>query len=79
MLDSLALWPFIERGPYTSAQQVGWLTDQARQEARDPAMRLYIPMYVSEDARGELAADFGLQLCCLGKEDVATGRFRIFL
>lgn len=45
MLDSHALWPFTTHAGY-SAEQVGWLTDEARQEARDPNLRLYIPLYV---------------------------------
>ena len=49
MLDSHALWPFTTRAGYT-AEQVGWLTDEARREARDPNLRLYIPLYVFECA-----------------------------
>jgi hypothetical protein len=45
MLNSHALWPFTTHAGY-SAEQVRWLTDEARQEARDPSLRLYIPLYV---------------------------------
>ena len=45
MLDSHALWPFTTHAGY-SAEQVGWLTEEARREARDPSLRLYIPLYV---------------------------------
>ena len=47
LLTSHALWPFTTLAGY-NAQQVGWLAEEARREARDPSLRLYIPLYVLE-------------------------------
>ncbi|KAF2145231.1 uncharacterized protein K452DRAFT_316320 [Aplosporella prunicola CBS 121167] len=46
MLDSLAIWPFTERMGWTK-EQVDALTRQARAEAADPRLKLYIPLTVA--------------------------------
>ena len=43
MLDSHAIWPFTQRLGW-SREQVGWLIDRARIEARDESLKLYMPL-----------------------------------
>ena len=43
MLDSHAILPFTQRLGWRR-EQVGWLTDRARQEARDESLKLYMPL-----------------------------------
>ncbi|KAF2433501.1 hypothetical protein EJ08DRAFT_628691 [Tothia fuscella] len=46
MLDSHALWPITTRLGWTR-QQVGWLTEGAKQEMHHANLRLYIRLYVA--------------------------------
>jgi hypothetical protein len=43
LLDSHAIWPFTARLGWRT-EQVGWLTQEARQEMQDGSLKLYIPL-----------------------------------
>ena len=45
LLDSHAIWLFTEKLGWR-AEQVGWLTERARQEMQDSSLRLYLPLLV---------------------------------
>jgi hypothetical protein len=47
-LDSHAIWPFTQVPALGwSSDQVGWLTQRAKQEARDDNLKLYIELLVT--------------------------------